>query len=240
MSELRLIYEWENGEGVAAPELSATWARLEVWVDNDCVTLVEEAASHSSRRSIYCSLYPLAEWVAFNWWFLRAHARPAGAVIPRRSRALPGLPWLKNHNVRAAGDGFLWPSLTIIPEGGSTRLMWQRDARTRDPLPIRYLNEGLAMSDSARVEFVLGEFVESVLSRLEEQGITDTSLRSEWAAVTQTDRDEEEFCIAAARLGLDPYSIDEDVAHVLTTIGTKLEPELLVDFLDAVQGLLRS
>ncbi len=53
-----------------------TWARLEIHIGGECVALVEDQESRSSRRAIYCPLYPLAEWVAYNWWFLRADSRP--------------------------------------------------------------------------------------------------------------------------------------------------------------------
>lgn len=77
---MRFVYEWERGEGVVAPELAATWARLELWVDDNCITQVEDLDSGSARRSIYVSLYPLAEWIAFNWWRLKANVRPAALV----------------------------------------------------------------------------------------------------------------------------------------------------------------
>src|SRR6266702_5999609 len=83
---LNLRWEWEPAPAVRAAELRATLARLEISVGPDCITLVEDRESQSSRRSIYCSLYPIAEWVAFNWWFLRADARPAVELmrgIPR-------------------------------------------------------------------------------------------------------------------------------------------------------------
>src|SRR6266508_2433108 len=79
--ELSLRWEWEPAPLVRAAEHRATWARLEIWVGSDCVTLVEDRESESSRRSIYCSLYPLAEWIAFNLWFLRADARRVTEII---------------------------------------------------------------------------------------------------------------------------------------------------------------
>ncbi|MCA2186306.1 hypothetical protein [Nonomuraea cavernae] len=52
-------------------ELRQTWARIEISVGAEYVTLLEDLESGSSRRSIYCPLYPLAEWAAYNWWSLR-------------------------------------------------------------------------------------------------------------------------------------------------------------------------
>lgn len=235
MSSLRLTYEWESADGVVAPELKATWARFEAWVGSECVTQVEDAASNSARRSIYVPLYPVAEWIAYNWWLLSAHARPAGAFVPRHVRTPVQLPlWLRGHNLRGAGDGFLWPNLSIVPEGKWTKVTWFRDPRGEVEASIRYLAHGWATCESDSVQRSLAELVENVLARLDEQGIGQTALADEWRAVTSADAEEREFCIAAARLGLDPYSIDPAIADVLSTVGSKLEPNLLADFLDAV------
>jgi hypothetical protein len=75
--EIKITWEWEPAESVRTPEHRATWARIEIKVGSDLVTLVEDRGSGSSRRSIYCPLYPLAEWVAYNWWFLLADTRPS-------------------------------------------------------------------------------------------------------------------------------------------------------------------
>lgn len=136
-------FDWERPEGVVAPELAATWARVEIWVGRDCVTQVQDSPSGASRRSIYCSLYPLAEWVAFNWWFLRAHLRPAAlAASPwagpgPRSNGRPDA-WARHHNLRSVGEGFFWPNLSILPEGRLTRLLWHADEAPSPHSPLRY------------------------------------------------------------------------------------------------------
>jgi hypothetical protein len=55
--------EWLEAPGVTTPELAATWARYEIWVGDRCITQVE-AADGTFRRSVYGSIYPLAQWVA--------------------------------------------------------------------------------------------------------------------------------------------------------------------------------
>ncbi len=236
--ELSFRWEWESGSGVRAAELRATWARLEIWVGLDCVTLVEDRESQSSRRSIYCPLYPVAEWIAFNWWFLRADARPA----PELSRARTGLgasrsyerSHLGRHNLRSAGDGYVWPYLLIVPEGESTRLVWQRDDSAVPGHPVRFLGQGEATLDKQGVELALASFVDAVLTRLAEQGVTDTALEKEWSEVTEIDKDEEEFCLAAARLGLDPFSEAADVQAEILRAAEELSGHAFEDFLDAV------
>lgn len=87
---------------------------------------------------------------------------------------------------------------------------------------------------SASVTHALAEIVESVLARLKERGITTSSLADEWQAIGETTAEERDFCIAAARVGFDPYSLPADLARVLERAAAELEEQLLADFLDAV------
>lgn len=235
--ELHFKIEWLGSDGVRAPELAATWARLEVWVGADCVTQVEDRETSSARTAIYCSLYPLAEWIAYNWWFLNAHSRvPLPFVKPRAE--LNGGPrdWWQFHNMRASGDGFLWPNLTLIPEGQFASAYWEADPTLPDSWPIRYLGQGRALLGSADTSAALGRFVDTVLDRLDELQVRSTRLHEEWDAVRAADSDEAEFSIAAARLGIDPYDIDENTAAALTQAGEAFEPPLLMEFLDSVES----
>jgi hypothetical protein len=235
-SDLRFAYEWERGDGVAAPELAATWARLELWVGEDCVTQIEDAETGSARRSIYVPLYPVAEWIAFNWWLLKANVRPATLVtsassLPRHRTAS----WMKSHSLRGAGDGYVWPNLLILPEGRSTRLLWHPDRPgLATTTPVRYLVAGEAILGSETTAHILADVVESVLARLDERGVAESPLAREWRAILDADEDEREFCTAAARLGLDPYCVDPDLSDLIIEAADRLDERLLPDFLDSV------
>ena len=98
-ADLRFSIDWEPVDAsIRAAELRATWCRFELWVDRNCVTLVEDSSTKSVRHGCSVSLYPVAEWIAFNWWSLCCDGREDGppAQLARR-------------NLRSAGDGFLWP-----------------------------------------------------------------------------------------------------------------------------------
>ncbi|MCK9925104.1 hypothetical protein MXD61_25090 [Frankia sp. AgPm24] len=171
-ARLDLRIEWQNSPGIRAPELAATWARYELWIDNTCVTEAERKGCDFGR-SAYGSLYPLAEWIATNWWLLQEHVRPSAARTETWDWSnLARHPWLRWHNMRGAGDGMAWPNLTLVPEGAVTRLAWFAD------------------------------------------------------------EDEREFCRVAARLGLDPYSVDEETAASLLEIVPAIPDDLRSDFLD--------
>ncbi len=93
---LQLLVDWERAEGVTSAALAATWCRLEIRVADRIVTAVEDRRTSSMRRAVYTSAYPLAEWIAENWWLLRAHVRPS--AVPRESWTWPRVtlqPWLR-------------------------------------------------------------------------------------------------------------------------------------------------
>ena len=239
-SDLRLTWDWLAAPDVRAPEIRATWARLSIFAGAECVTLVEDKESGSSRRSIFTSLYPLAEWIAFNWWFLRADTRPATALsrLPARYDALwsgYGERYRVRHGFRGIGDGFLWPDLFLLPEGETVRIVWSADGAVDDSRLVRFLTRGNLSVDGAALTHRLASFVESVVDRIAEQGVGQTPLATEWANIQTADSEETEYCLAAARLGLDPYSDALKYSDDIVRSAEQLtDPSLLRDFLDVV------
>jgi len=232
-SDLVFRAEWEPAEGVAAPELAATWCRLELTLGEQTVTTVEDRRTASVRRGVYTSAYPLAEWVAEHWWQLRGHLRPS--TVPRALWTWRGIglrPWLRAHNLRAAGSGMPWPDLTLVPEGSLTRVVWFSSGED-DTTPLRYLTSGDVYVPSDQVIDALSRFVDLVSGRLYERGITGTRLQQEWQLLRSTDAEEGAFSAAAARLGLDPYDVDETLADDIVALADVLEPELLAELLDS-------
>ncbi|MEH3053006.1 MAG: hypothetical protein PGN13_03225 [Patulibacter minatonensis] len=222
-SQFSLTYEWEAPGAIRDEALAATWARLEITVDGEHITQVEDRGTGSSRRSVYTSLLPLAEWVAWNWWFLLGHRR-GNRILGGASSARPGTSvWLR-HNLRAAGDGMSWPNLVLAPEGSSTRLSWRADPSSSNRL-VRFVGSGTCSVDTIVVEQALRGFVDSVTARLRECGINHTPLQDEWAAVRDTPSEERAFCLAAAALGLDPYDVTPGLATRIVEVAEVLSPE---------------
>ena len=223
--------EWESAQGVSTPELAATWARYEVWVGGACVTQVE-SKDGTLRRSVYGSLYPLAEWITSNWWLLKSHIRPT-AVEARYCtwRNSDRQPWLEYHNFRAAGNGMAWPNLTLIPEGATMQAIWFWD---RAPIfeSVRFAVNGRATIRAKEALEGLAAVVENVVGRLAETGHPNTRLAEEWAAISDADAEEADFCRTVARLGLDPYSIEDDLADEVITVASRISPEVAADFFD--------
>jgi hypothetical protein len=219
---LRFQVDWDPADGsVRAPELRATWCRLTLRVGGDCVTLAEDRTTGSVRHGSSLSLYPLAEWIAFNWWPLCFDGRDDGA--PQR---------FSRRNLRSSGDGFLWPDCEFVPQGDATLLRWTGDSPDSAAV-IRYLGQGARTVASSEVHDALAGVVEAAIARLGEEGIGDTPLHKEWRALRSMDAEEEEFCRAAARLGLDPFTEGVDLAASISDAVAAVEPTLLDDFLDS-------
>jgi hypothetical protein len=228
---LLLDIDWTGSDGILAPEIAATWCQLSIWVGNRCLTLVD-ADDSSFRRSLYVSSYPLAEWIVYNWWQLTSDMRPS--AIPLSSWAwanVYGHPWLRAHNVRAASGGMAWPDLTIVPEGGMTRLAWKSGPGLLNQ-PVRFIGTGDAYVRSQGVVAELARFVNRVVDRLREADL-ESPLSKEWEAVRGSDRQEAEFNRASARLGLDPYDLSDGTAEQIVRAGEILGPGLIDEYLDS-------
>jgi hypothetical protein len=227
--------EWQPAPGVTTPELAATWARYEIWVGDRCVTQVE-AADGTFRRSVYGSLYPLAYWIASNWWLLTSHVRPtaieSGYWTWRNVRTQP---WLRQHNVRGAGDGMAWPDLTLVPEGAVTRLHWSQD-RHKGLGAVRFASDGTGFVPSDDLREHLAKIVNHVLDRLAEAEIVKTPLAEEWEGIADSDGEEVSFCKTAARLGLDPYSVSDETADRIINAAAVLPAEIADDFFDSADA----
>jgi hypothetical protein len=145
MTTLDFRLEWLEAPGVTTPELAGTWARYEIWIGDRCATQVE-GADGTFRRGVYGSIYPLAHWIAANWWALTSNIRPS-AIDARYWdwKNVHAYPWLRQHNFRGAGDGMAWPNLTIVPEGAVSRVAWSQDYG-HELTPVRFASDGLLMN----------------------------------------------------------------------------------------------
>ena len=215
---LKITASWDpNPPGVKAPELAATWGTCEISVQGSPITLVEDVSTGLPRRYVIGSLYPLAEWIAYNWWFLRYDYRAAEPVFSADEGFAR---WSSRHNVSQAGDGFAWPSLWIEPLGSSSLLRWDsNDGNGR----VRFVSSGRARVVADELMETLARFVDQVVDRLAQDGIDGTPLHVEWNAIREADKDESEFCRSAASLGLDPFDMDPAISAAMIEAHDLLE-----------------
>ncbi len=196
---LRFKWEWEPAPNVRVPELAATWSRLNIDLDDTPVTLVERRdGSGGLRHGLDVPVYPLAEFLALNWWRLSATSH---------------LPTDRGVRFVDAGDGFAWPDLTLRNDRG---LMWA-NLRQRDKAPehVRFLTQASTVIEAETVLTAVAGLVDDTVRRLEDKGVSGTLLQEEWAAIRQADSHEHDYCLVAAAWGQDPYDTPTDVERVL-------------------------
>ena len=217
MEKLSFDIDWMDAEGVNGAELAATWASLRIHTESSAITLALDARAKTVRDRLYVSLYPMAEWLATNWWFLTSEV---GSPLKQDSAG-----YRRRHSLAANREGYAYPDLHVFPHGGLTRLVWHRGASPW--AKTRFLEEGEALIDSAEFRETCADLVDSVVARLAGCGIEDTFLQQEWAAVRAADAEEADFCRLAAGLGWDPYALDdakcEEVLLLADRFGDALE-----------------
>jgi hypothetical protein len=226
MSTLEFKFDWEDPAGARGEELRATWARLEIRVNDSITTRVFDPVLNSVRTALYVPLYPVAEWIVSNWWPLLNECQMPGRV--------PEKIYSKRHNLRFAGEGFAMPSLELRPTHGKFVLDWrQRDVPHQR---LSFLQEGSTLLDRSDVEESLCLFVNRVVARLDDRGVRDTALQENWSAILSQDSEETAFCTAIGAMGIDPFDVSEQLAQDVLLASTSLTAELQEDFFDAADA----
>ena len=106
-------------------------------------------------------------------------------------------------------------------------------------MPGEFVDGNRDHLDAAVTENALGEFVNAVLARVKD--VADERVQATlatWHAIRNTDADEAKFCIAAARLGIDPYDptqMPDDLAGLLETNLGDPEQPLVRDLTEAAE-----
>jgi Zn-dependent peptidase ImmA (M78 family) len=210
---------------------------LGIRVAGRTVTRVWDRALHEERSFLYVPAFSIAEWIVGNWWVLLNEPCPT-PVVPRASGF--HLPWIKRHCLRCADSALLLPALYFFNDGRGIGVEWQADPRDTLPhMPGEFVDGNRDHLDSVVTENALREFVSTVLTRVENlaEARVQATLAT-WHAIGNVDADEAKFCIAAGRLGIDPYDpgqIPEDLAGFLETgLGDPSQP-LVRDLTEAAE-----
>ena len=199
MTEISFHTEWQDGERIAGEELSATFAALRIDVNGDPLTKVLDNRAATIRDSIFVPLYPIAEWLVSNWWFL---AKESENPAKKSTRAFN-----RRHSLKTSTDGYALPDLTVTPSGARTTLRWT--AGSSPWTKTDFLNSGQTTVDTDQFMQDCADFIEKVTRRLDARDVRSTFLQDEWAAIQNADDDESRFCAMSAQLGWDPYDLDE-------------------------------
>jgi len=187
------------------------------------VTQLIDGRSRALREAVYGPLYPLAEWVAMNWWSLRHEVETSQTGRWRT--------YAKRHSLRAVGEGFALPDLRVKARGRFTELEWV--GFEVPGTSIHFVGSGTAVLDTDSVGEGLARLVSGVVARLDSEGVAGTPLQEEWAAIQTVEPDEADFCKVAAALGEDPYAMRDEDRDRLVTIFERVPPQLVEEFVAA-------
>ena len=200
MTGIGFHIDWQDGEGLRGAELAATFASLRIDIGDETLTQVFDSRARTVRDHVFVPLYPIAEWVASNWWFLLfEHENVVKCEDPA---------FAHRHSLGTGADGCAVPNLVVVASGERTRLSWA--PRPQPWARVRFLSSGSAVVDRQQFMQDCADFIDTVTRRLLAHGIGSTFLQDEWAAIQAADSDEASFCEVSAGLGWDPYDLDDD------------------------------
>lgn len=222
---IKFEFELLEAPGVRDPVLAATWARLAVRTRSESGEVVLTRAENRNQAvqdGVYVSLFPLAEWIVENWWFLlhepvRSEHFGGGRQIESRGRLAD---WVRRHNLLAAREGMSLPDLTLFRDADHIAVLVYPDpVSVLDDYPVRFIAHTDVQLDRNDVIAELHHLIAAVLNRIEMLNHDDADrLRTNWAAIMSADADEAYLASSAAMMGLDFYDeqeLTDDVAEIL-------------------------
>ncbi len=216
-------YIWEDPGGVTTPELAATWARVGMVCGGKVITSVHSPRLQSFRGDIYIPLYVMAEWFAKNWWFIQNECADSDRIASPEFQ--------QRHNLAYSYEGLCLPDISFIQNGDEILVYWQEADYSAAGLAFQTSGNFLIDKDifSNRVT----QLIEDVINRLHQRGIHSSFLEEEWAHIRQIEKsafEEKAFCEVSSRLGLDPFSIDEELSERIIACYEEIEPEIRDEF----------
>ncbi len=203
-------------------EERAAFGLFAVTANGRLLTSGEDIAQKELRHGPHVSGYPIAEWLAWNWWRLRWE-------IGRPSDENAILRWDFAHRMSTIGEGYVWPNITLSSDGMQSFLVSEP---TRDPETVlfRYLGApGRQRVPAIDLEAAIDDFLEDILDRLEDAKVRESNLHRLWNDL-KTEREDPElarFRRLEAQLGHEPDEADEKEVRLHLTDATELGEEAL-------------
>ena len=224
MIALTISLEPSDGNGAQGSTPRAeheTVGRLKIVANGSCTTEGMDLHRHAIEEGPLVSGYPMAEWLAWNWWRLCWEAPTRGASYR------PSYSWFLSHTLTTIGSGDCWPDITITSDGFTTELTCRPWSDTTHAT-FRYLGrDRTEVVPREAFERAIEGFIEAVLARLDEARVPTGNLGALWEEL-QAERNCEKtarFRRMEARIGSDPDEHDEDEINSLLTRAAALGEE---------------
>ena len=222
---IHIDFEWVEAHRSPDVVSQLSMAELCIKVDKSIVTRVVDRNQRSLRDRIVVPMFSIAEWLVYNWWHLFYEVGNNGEQ--RQDFA-------SRHDLAFAGDGFVYPSLTLTPKSDSIRLRWRRyEPRHAD---IEFIDDGWADVEREDLEIQAKNIIDSVLDRLRGHDADVEALEEEWKAINDLNPEERDFCRAAALLGEDPFDLEDALADEIRALWENAEPSLREEALAAADA----
>lgn len=194
---------WQSSDGIEGSELKATYGDLHIAVDDVPITRILDKRDQTARDYITVSAYPLAEWIATNWFNL--------LYGPKIKTIKPGSN--PSNSIRHAGQGYPFPELSFNSLGRTCEITWKGYDSGNDG--IEFLSRGHYTISTAQLKISLERLVNIVMLRLEAMGVHNTYLQEHWGYIMCMQEDEIAFCKASARIGYNPFLVPKNISTLL-------------------------
>lgn len=222
-------YSWvEADPGIRTASDRDTLADLELAVAGRVLTLNRsleaDAELEEPRKTIRVSLFPLAEFIAFNWWALLHEPRKT-PIDPRA--------YYRRHQIHRHRDGFAYPHIEFYGAGSGIQVVAHSSQISSAGIefPTEFGRDEPRILERIATENTLLELIDAVLQRLtdaEDRSALDEAVSA--VRRSRADADESEYCTLAGLLGCDPYQPGDDlestIAAVQSTVGAALSREV--------------
>lgn len=209
--ELSFSVNWERLEE-GAPEERASFGSFAIRWNDHSLTEGQDLFINSLRQGPLISAYPLAEWLAWNWWRLRWEPRAKGAS------------WDLAHRLSAIGSGYVWPDISIYSDGKRI-VLDAHHAQYDQTTSFRYTSNTAIVVPATQFQGEIDRFLQQVSGKLFSEGLKDTNLQRVWDEICAERGDPE---IAQRRrfealLGFEPDEGDQEVLSRLLEDAQKID-----------------
>jgi hypothetical protein len=226
MTELKFFRDgWIDGSLEDAGE-RATFTRLKITAGNAVLTRAFSRRGGGETEALNVPILPLANYIAETWWPLLYE--PPRPNIDKKFAA--------RHRLDLPMHGYVFPALALCSAGDNALLVdWAQLDNEYAPFEFLTLSPREPMQFSRdNTEPMLMDLVESALSRLSNSSRAYDELNGNWNRVKQSLENEGQsaYCMAAGRLGIDPYDPD---APDIGILAEGLPEELINDISDAIE-----
>jgi hypothetical protein len=227
MTVLTVKAEWEPSD-LIDPDESATFAEVRVCVDATPVSRFLDPTSNQQKvvEGPRVPIIDLVTGLAANWWTLlyEPEKQEGNQIFQAR------------HRLDAMMPGSLFPPIALWSGGESLMAsVLEPDERFQRYQYVRTNTPPSWTLDRELTQDGLAALIGAAVSQLDRHKAPGAALRDAWdrVLVSRADEDEAAWCMAAGRLGIDPYRLD---GPDITSLSAGLGDDLFRDLCEAVES----